>query len=268
MQGLRAIFDPATWRPVRPKLDPRSAVLQVGHITPPLDTKLRTIVGLGVLGLAAIGAYLGRGETIVVLVACGFGLFALLNLLIAWLNAGYCVEIALRPDEVVYRARWMGRETAWREPLPNYRGVLLREEQLRRQSIGNLDSTETRFWVELAHENPSKTVPLYFQAGGAPPRERQEAFAERFRLPALLPDGEAEISSGSTRTASDPGLPPSGVRVESKGESTRIVIGSGHGEKRLVALIWLSFPVIVGAIAYRIEPLAGYWAGASRRYWL
>ncbi|MCB1019600.1 MAG: hypothetical protein H6509_03985 [Bryobacterales bacterium] len=260
MQGLRAIFDPATWRPVRPKLDPHDAVLRIEHRTPPLDTKLRAIVGGVILAAAAAAGYLGRGETVVVLVACGFGLFALLNLLIAVLNAGYRVEIALRPDEVVYNARWMGRQKEWREPLERYRGVRLREEQLRNQGVGNLGSTQTRFWLELAHADASKTVPLYFQAGGAPPRERQEAFAERFRLPVLLPDGEDEIAAGAAPAAADPGPPPPGVRVETEGESTRIVIGSGRGERRLTVLIWLSFPVIVGLVAYRIEPLAGWWA--------
>jgi hypothetical protein len=262
MRGLRALLDPGAWRNVQPRLDPEAPSLRIAHRTDPGETKLRTIVGCVVLTLAGIVAYWMRSDGFAVFVACGFGLFALLNLLVAFLNRGFEMDVSLRPDEVVYCSKWMGRTTAWREPLSSYQGVLLREEHLRRQSIGNIESTKTKHVVELLHEDSAKTIPLLVQTDGGPPRAAQEAFAARFRLPALTPDSEQMTLSVAALVVKDPGPPPSGITLESRDGATRVVLGSSQRAKWLTALFWVALPLGFGALAYQIEPVAGYAAAA------
>ena len=262
MSKLSALLRPAAWRRIQPRLDPLAPVLRLEHTTDPGETKLRAGVGLAVLVSSAFSAYWGRDDWFLFLASCGFCLFGVLNLVMAVVGAGYRLEVVFKPDEVVYRSRWMGREMAWREPLSAYKGVLLREEQSRRGGVGNADTTRTLHFLELAHDDPAKTVPLYYQEGGTPPRELQYRFAKRFRLPVLAQDSGRDVALDALPPAvRDPGPPPSGVRIETRGDTTRVVIGRGRSEKRLTLVVWASFPLAIGAVAYQIEPMAGYLAG-------
>jgi hypothetical protein len=124
-----------------------------------------------------------------------------------------------------------------------------------------MESTETRHVIELVHDDPSKTIPLFFERDGPPPQREHLAFAERFRLPALSEDAGEEVDSAAARApAEDPGPPPSGVRVETADGETRIVIGDSRRARWLVALFWGALPLCFGALAYQIEPMAGYLA--------
>jgi hypothetical protein len=214
------------------------------------------------LAVAAGVGYALRDDTFGLFGAGVLALFALLNLLAAALSAGFEMDVSVRPDEVVYSSKWIGRTTAWREPLSQYRGVLLREEHLRDRGVGNIESTKTKYVVELLHEELDKTIPLLVKAEGEPPRAEQETFAARFRLPALAIDAQDVVLREAPAAARDPGPPPPGVWLENPNGVTRVIIGSSSRTKWLTALFWVLPPLGFGALAYQIEPVAGYAAAA------
>ncbi len=267
---LRRLLDPGDWLAVKPQLDPDALSLSFEHKPDPGEVKLRIIVGLIVISVVAVVVYFVE-DGFARFVACGFGLFGLLNLVYGVVQSGFEMSLAVTPDQVKVRKKsWFGGES-WSEPLSHYRGVMLRESRIRDQGVGNLESTKIYHIIELAHDDPGKTVPLHVSQGAGPPRAAHEAFARRLRLAALYPDssreavrdvGDLDRPLSSRGPATDPGPPPPGVVVERRADETRISIGAGRLGNRLAMLFWLAIPLIFGFIGYQVEPLFGLAAAA------
>lgn len=260
---LRRLFDPGDWLAVKPRLDPEERSLRIEHRPDPNEYKLRIYLGLFVLTLAAVVVALiddnfGR------LVACGFGFFGLLNLIYGVIQSRFEMSLAITPDEVKVRRRTLFGARDWNEPLSNYRGVLLRESQVRKQSVGNIETNKRYQIIELAHDNPERTVPLYVSEGADVPYAVHAAFAERLRLPALAEDavrGSIDAEAEARGPAVDPGPPPSGVEVSQDGDTTRISVGMSALGRTLTPLFYLTIVAMFGFVGYQIEPMAGLLAG-------
>ena len=264
MSLLRSLFDPGDWLAIKPQLDPQSPVLQLTHVPDAGEVKLRIWLGLAVLAVVAVVIYFVRRDGFAVFVACGFGFFGLLNLVYGVLQSGFSMSLAITSSEVMVDSATLFGAHNWREPLSNYRGVLLREEQIRDSSSSRIAPTRRFFIVELAHHDPSRNVAVYVKEAGPSPRGVQEAFARRFDLPALSPDssGESarlaaeldrELAEQGGRFA-DPGPAPSGVTLKQRDGATRIVVGAGTAARGFAWLWWLSIPILFGGVAYMIDP--------------
>lgn len=261
MPLLRKAFDPGAALAARPRLDPDAALLQ-WHYKPDQGlVRLRLRVGLVVLIAAAITATLGRGDGFVLLLAGGFGAVALVNLILGVRQSGFEQVLLITGSEVQVRRRMpLGGRREWREPLSRFRGVALRAEHLPEGTIGNIRSTHTWHIVELVHETPARTVPLFVDDGPLPPRDIQQAFARRFRLPALLAEGARPIAREAVAPRSptvDPGPAPAGIVVTEEDGGTRIVIGRNRAQRALPALFWLALPLGFGAAVWQLDPFMG-----------
>lgn len=265
---LRALFDPGDWLGMRPALDPFSPTLGLEYRPDPAQVKLRIGVGLFVLAVSGVAAYLARADGFLVFVACGFGGFALINLVYGILQSGFEKSLLITGSQVLVKTRTLfsGRRE-WSEPIANYRGVLMRERQLRENTVGKTVTTKTYHIVELAHPDPQRTVPLFVREWGVPPRDIQEAFARRLNLPALSPDSPGETAqpvealdrpvARATAPPADPGPPPSGVVVTKTPEAIRIAIGQGRTERTAVKAFWYALPLVFGGLVFLIDPLMG-----------
>ncbi len=266
---LRRLFDPGDWIAVKPRLDPEAVSLTFEHEPSRGEIKLRIGVGTVVLCVVAVVVYFVQ-DSFARFVACGFGLFGLLNLIYGLIQSGFQMSLAITPDEVKVRKKTLFGARSWNEPLSRYRGVRLRETQVRDQGVGNIESTRRYQIVELVHDDDAKTVPLFVSQDSDPPRELHEAFARRLRLPTLSPDSGGDQTRAvedldqpvrRRGPAGDPGPPPPGVIVERSVDAARISIGTGRFGGGLVMLFWLSVPLLFAFIGYQIEPLAALLAG-------
>ncbi len=256
---LCCLLDPGDWRAVKPRLDPAASVLRIDYAPSAGEVKLRFWSGAFVLVIAGAVGYWLWDDFIAIFVIGGLALFGLLNLLYAFLQRGFTLTLAIGERSVAFDSRTRFGRKSWQEPLANYRGVRLRETQTADRGIDSIDETKRFHIVELAHADPGKCVTLYVKEEDPPPRDIQEAFARRFRLAALAPEEDRE-----TRPAVDPGPPPSGVKIETGGGTTRVRVESGWVGRLLVWLFWLCVPVIFSAITYQIEPdFVPYAAGIS-----
>jgi hypothetical protein len=265
---LRRLLDPGDWLAIKPRLDPQATALEINHSPGLAEIKLRIWVGLAVLALVSAVVYFFADDGFVVFVACGFGFFGLLNLIYGVIQSGFSMSLVITDFEVVVDVKNLWGRKKWRERLKNYRGVLLHEEHLREAGVDDMAMTKRYHVIELAHDDARKTVPLYVKEGGAPPREIQNAFANRFGLPALVPDSSGEIArsaggllgSVSRRNPpiADPGPPPSGVLLKEQGDTTRLTMVPSRLNKGMVWLFWLSFPLLVGGLVYQLDPVMGY----------
>lgn len=258
LKAFAMAFDPGDALATRPRLDPDALNLQLRFAPDSRLVGLRLRVGGVILVAALAAAYLGRHDGFIVLVAGGFGAVALVNLIHGFLQKGFEQRLSITASEVsVQRSSPLMGARGWREPLTAFRGVSLRELHARAQTIGNLQSTQTFHVVELQHPDPSRTVALYLQEGGAPPRGIQASFARRFGLPALVPEGARPVapepSAAQARPAVDPGPPPAGVSVVRLGERTRIVIGQTRLKRRMLGLAWWLIPLALGALVWQLD---------------
>lgn len=258
--ALRGILDPGDWLGMKPRLDPAATPIRLQFEPDPAEIRLRFWVGGVILGVAALAVVYGSG--IVVFVASGFAFFALLNLLYALLQIRFRFEMTITGLEVsVARRSILGRKN-WREPLRNYRGVVLRDAEVEQHS----GSSKTRSWkryfiVELQHADPARTVPLFVSESGLPPRDEHVAFASRFRLPALEEDLGTQIEAAGPRALTSPGPPPPRVRMQ----EVDGVVCLGLAPRRLwrvaAVLFWLLLPAVIGGFLYQIDPHFGLMAG-------
>lgn len=280
--SIRSFLDPGDWLGMKPALDPSATVLSLDY-KPSLIWKLRLTVGGVVLAIVATVIYFSQDDDIT-FVAAGFGLFALLNIVRGLAESRFEISILITDDmAIVKRRTFFGRED-WQEPLANYKGVLLRERSTR-QGRYNI--------VELVHDDPGRTLPLFVTREKGTTRDTQEAFAQRFDLPALYPDGGqmvgrdvdtldrtlkdhasgvAEDAPGSLigehRDADalpvDPGPAPSGVIVTRNSGAIRIMVVQGAIRKSLAWLLWMVIPCVFGGIVFMLDPYMGIFAfGAS-----
>lgn len=265
---LRGLVDPGDWIGMKPQLDPSSSVLSLDHKPDPFEIKLRIGVGLFVVTVVAIiVTFLDDG--LAIFVACGFGFFGLLNLILGVVKSRFEKSMLFTGREVIVKTQGLFGREDWREPIDAYRGVLMREQHLGEQGVGTINSTKTYHVVELAHRSIARTLPLYVREGGDPPRDIQEAFARRFDLPALAPDsdGVAERAADALdlpiagQPAADPGPPPSGVTLRSEDGATRITVGQGRLGAVITLVFWIAIPLVFGGIGFMIEPIAGLMAG-------
>lgn len=258
---LRGLFDPGDWIGMKPAIDPTSTLLSLDHKPDPFEVKLRIGIGLFVVPIVSIIVYV-LDDGFAIFVACGFGFFGLLNLILGVIKGRFEKSMLFTGHQVIVKTRGLFGRKDWSEPIAGYRGVLMREHHMRDQGISTMASTKTYHVVELAHPTIGKTLPLYVRQGGDPPREIQEAFASRFNLPALAPDSGAfavrAVDALDTpitgQAAADPGPPPSGVKLRRRGAAIRITVGQGRLGALFVWIFWLAIPVVFGGIVYMIEP--------------
>ncbi|MBM3748483.1 MAG: hypothetical protein FJW34_22110 [Acidobacteria bacterium] len=261
-------LDPGDWLAVKPKLDPQATALEIRYSPGRFEVRLRIGVGLLVLGIFSTIVYFSGGDVFTIFITFGLGLFGLLNLIYGVIQSGFSMYLLITASEVaVDRKTLLGRRQ-WREWLNRYRGVVLRERQVRESDVGTMAWGTHYHIIELAHDDPAKTVPLYVQESGAPPRHIQEAFARRFGLPALSPDSSGEIArqvaelgrslSEQGAVVPDPGRPPSGVQLRQRNGTTRLTIGNTRLGQSLVWLFWVALPLVFGALVYQLDPIMGY----------
>ncbi len=250
---LRRLFDPGDWLAAKPRLDPDALLLVHERKPDPTEYKLRIYVGLFVMSVVAGIVYL-VDDGFVRFVAGGFGVFGLLNFIYGAMQSGFEMSLTITPDEVRVSTKTLFGGGSWREPLSDYRGVLLRESQIAGQSVGNIERAKQYQIIELSHNDRRKTVALFVEESSTPPWELQKAFAKRLRLPVLVPGEDA-------RPGADPGPPPSGVTVEQDGAITRITVGPGRLGRRLGPLVYLGVALMFSFVGYQIEPQAGLLAG-------
>lgn len=270
--SLRRLLDPGDWAAVKPRLDPGATALEIRYTPGSAEYKLRIGVGLSLLAVDCGAVYGFRDDPFTIVILSGFGLFALLNVGYGILQSVYSLTLQITSSEVCYEARTLFGRRQWREWLNCYRGVRLRESQLPDSDVDSIRMSRTFHIVELAHEDAARTVALHVQEGGAPPREIQEAFARRFGLAALAPDGAgeaarlpAELDRSLRRQRApcpDPGPPCAGVKVRQEGGVTRLTIELTPAGKALAWLYWILLPVGSGALVYQLDPLMGYLAAA------
>lgn len=259
-RSLRGLLDPGDWRAVKPRLDPAAPALRIDYAPSAGEVKLRIWSGAFVLVIAGAVGYWLWDDFIAIFVIAGLVLFGVLNLVYAFLQGGFTLTLAITERSVAFDSRTRFGWKSWQEPLANYRGVLLRETQTADRGIDSIDETKRFHIIELAHADPGKCVTLYVKEGDPPPRDIQDAFARRFRLAALAPEEE----DGETRPAAAPGPPPSGVKIENSGGTTRVRIEPGRVGRLLVWVTWLCVPAVFSAITYQIEPaFVPYAAGLS-----
>jgi hypothetical protein len=253
---LRRLFDPGDWLAVKPRLDPAALTLTHERKPDPAEYKLRIGVGLFVMAVVALIAFLAE-DGFVRFVAGGFGVFGLLNVIYGTLQSGFETTLTLSPDEVRVTNKTIFGRQSWREPISSYQGVSLRESQLGDRGVGTIRTTRRFQIIELVHEDDRKTVALFVDESSRPPRDVQRAFAERFRLPEITPGTDAEDS----KRGGPPGPPPSGVTVERDGAVTRIGVGTGRLGRGLGPLVYLAVAALFGYVGYQIDPVAGLIAG-------
>lgn len=266
--SLKGLFDPGDWLGMKPQLDPSASLLALDHKPNEGEVMLRIAVGGFVLILTSIIIYFLE-DGFVIFVVGGFGFFGLLNLVYGFIQSRFEKSMLFTGREVQVRTRGLFGRREWREPIANYRGVRLREHHMRKEGVGNIATTKTYHVIELVHDDPGRILPLYVREGGEAPRHVQEAFARRFELPALAPDGGGETARPfdaldtpiAQAPAADPGPPPSGVTVRHEGGTTVIRIGQGRGGKIFAVVFWLSVPILFGGIGFMIDPQAGIMAG-------
>ncbi len=253
---------------MKPALDPSEPLLAFDYRTSPWEVRMRMIVGA--VAILAVGiVYLGFGSEAGFFAAITFGLIGMANLVLGLLSWRFEKSMLFTGHDVQVKTRGLLGRREWREPLANFRGVRLHEHHSRDQGVGTIASTKTYHVIELVHDSPRRTLPLYVRRGAESPRDIQEAFARRFDLPALAPDsgGDAARSVDALNTpisdlpAADPGPPPSGVRIRKQRDATRITIGQGRIGALLAVLFWLSIPVMFGGIGFMLDPQAGLMAG-------
>lgn len=273
--SIRSFLDPGGWLGMKPALDPSATVLSLDY-KPSLIWKLRLTVGGVVLAIVATVIHFSQDDDIT-FVAVGFGLFALLNIVRGLAESRFEISILITDDmAIVKRRTFFGRED-WQEPLANYKGVLLRERSTR-QGRYNI--------IELVHDDPGRTLPLFVTREKGAARDTQEAFAQRFDLPALYPDGGQMVArdvgaldrtlgdhaSGVVEEVSDfpigehrdadalpvdPGPAPSGVIVTRDSDAIHIVVGQGAVGRSFTWLFWLALPFVFGGGVFLLQPYMG-----------
>jgi hypothetical protein len=260
--GLRSLLDPGDWLAIKPQLSPEASPIELLFEPDPSEIRLRLWVGSVVLAIAATAGYFMREDGVALFVAAGFALFAILNLLYAFIQRGFRYHLRISGLEVAVDRRSILGAKNWREPLRAYQGVLLREEEFQEQSSSNSKITHTRryFIIELQHRDPSRTVPLYVRETGPPPIEIHRAFADRFNLPALEEDLSGPTRADRPQRTADPGPPPPGVSRREAGDSVCLSLASPRRPFG-AAFFWLALPLAVGAILYQVDPVFGLAAG-------
>ncbi len=266
--ALKRLFDPGDWISIKPQLDPSSALLSLDYKPEPGEVMLRLGVGGFVFVVASI-VFMVIDDEVGIMVALGFGFFGLLNIILGVLKSRFEKSMLFTGHDVLVKTRGLFGRREWREPLANYRGVRLREQHTRDQGVGNVSSTKTYHVIELVHANAARTLPLYVRQGADSPRDIQEAFARRFDLPALAPDGGGETARAadaldaplSAQPAVHPGPPPSGVRLRQQDGAIRIIVGPGKLGAVFAVIFWISIPLVFGGIGYMVEPVFGLMAG-------
>ncbi len=256
--SLLRLLDPGDWIAVKPKLDPAAPSLRLDYAPSRGEVKLRFWAGSIVLAIAAAVVYWLRDEGLLTLILIsGFGLFGFLNLIYGFLQSGYTLTLAITERSVAFDSRTRFGRKFWHEPLAGYCGVLLRESESADRGIANMDDSKTFHIVELVHADPAKTVALYVKEGNPPPRDVQQAFARRFRLQELEPEGTVDLK----RPAVDPGPSPSGVRVEQRDGTTRLIVEPGRAGRSLAWIVWLLLPLAASALVYQIDRTFAWIAG-------
>jgi hypothetical protein len=76
----------------------------------------------------------------------------------------------------------------WSEPLANYKGILLRHE-IRPRERGHIKA----HLLELHHDDPEKSIPVYESHEPEEPLRYWEAFRHSLELPALEMDGDSVV---------------------------------------------------------------------------
>jgi hypothetical protein len=272
LKELLAALGPGNWLGMKPQIDPGKTPIELDYRTDPFEIKLRLILGTLVIALAGAGWWLvGREETIVTVVAAGFSLFALANMMIGISKIGYKKKFYLTSTSANVTTTSLLGTRKWTEQLAAYDGIMLRSEQFRNDGPGNMNSTRNYHIVELYHSNAARRLPLWVNNQMGPARAAQEAFAKRLKLAAIAPDAEGitardaksldqsvgERAAALARKrvqAIDPGPAPRGVMVAQDGAETVITLQNATGSWWLTLVCILVGFGGVGIILYNFLP--------------
>ncbi len=148
-------------------------------------------------------------------------------------------------------------------PIADYRGVLLRE--LRYKS-GNRHVVVQR--IELVHDDPALTVPIYQREGSDEPRAAWESYARAFGLPALHEDAgalvardPADLDTPLRRLAAEgriapaaPNGPPPPALVVQAGEDEIVVVLRRPPVPWWFLLPFFAVPAVILAVAADAPP--------------
>lgn len=257
------LLDPGDWLGMKPHIDPGTTPFEFHYRPDPGEIKLRVWVGGIFLVLASAAIYFAWGDLTFVLVAGGFAFFALLNLAYAGLQSRFSYSLSISSFEVAVDRQTLFGPQHWRERLSSYRGVILREHEITEQSQGKITRTKRFHIIELLHDDPKKTVPLFVVQDGPAPHDIHQAFGRRFNLPLLTPDGDELARADRPLRGPDPGPPPDGVLLREVGDDTCLLIRPGRIGRVFIGLFWLLFPLGIGLFLYQIDPEFGIMAGGS-----
>lgn len=186
----------------------------------------------------------------VYLVAGGFALFAVLNLVYSVIQWRFSLSLTITGWEVVKETTTLFGRRGFRESLRSYRGVLLRQEEVA-DTPGDSDFTTRYCIIELLHADPAKTVPLHVRRQGPSPIDLHRAFAERLHLPAL--DDSLAGPAPTPRTFPDPGPAPPSVLIRQSGTLTAYAPAPSRLSRLLPWLAWPFLPAVVYALVAVID---------------
>jgi hypothetical protein len=246
------MLDPGDWLATKPQLDPAALTLGFRYRPESGEIKLRFSVGGFVLAAALAAGYFFGDDGVALLVICGFAFFAWLNIVYGILQVRFSMAWSISSGEVMMEKTTLLGRRSWREPVSAYRGVVLREEELTGRGVDNTSDIDRYHIVELQHADPARTLPLYVRADGPSPRDVQQAFSDRFRLPAI--DSDLSLLQSSAAPAPDPGPPPAGIKLHQVGAVTVLSLERGRLGRILPKLLWLLFPALAGYLVYQIDP--------------
>lgn len=257
------LLDPGDWLGMKPRIDPGTTPFEFRYRPDRGEIKLRVWVGAIFLVVASVAIYFAWGDLIFVLAAGVFAFIALLNLVYAALQSRFSYSLSITSFEVAVDRMTLFGPRHWRERLSAYRGVILREHEITEQSQGKITRTKRFHIIELLHDDPKKTVPLYVAEDSPAPHEIHEAYGRRFNLPLLTPDGDGLARADRPIRGPDPGPPPDGVLLREAGGVTCLYIRPSRLGKVFAGVFWLVFPLGIGLLLYQIEPEFGLLAGGS-----
>ena len=183
-------------------------------------------------------------------------------------------KVTFLGDGVEVEGRGLRGAESWYEPYTGFRGVLHRQEVVRRKN-----SSTTYQIIELLHEDPARCVLLYVKPTKKVPRERWEDYARRLKLPALEASGADVVArdhkdldkslkdlveEGKVTHAFDSEAPaPSGLYLERQGEDRlRIVITAARYPLWFLGIFLLAGAgMMVAAITTGEKPLLLFGVG-------
>ena len=151
-RALKSLFDAGDWISMKPQLDPQASLIAFDYEVETSEIVARAVI-TGIMFVLVAIVYFGFGAEAGFFAAIGFGGLGLANLILGVAKIGYAKSMMFTGHDVKVMTRGLLGRREWREPLANYRGVMLSEHHSSSQGIGNTVSTKTYHVIELVHED-------------------------------------------------------------------------------------------------------------------